>query len=280
MHFYVVQMGFFLMTLYALLRFFISRRLSLLGVFALLSSWSFSKVLVHNIGICYFSTYSMIWIWSLLWVTKSSTYRSGLFMGLIGLLGTLIYQPFVILYFIQVIMMYFITLKDKTSWYRRQILRYNLFGFIFIMLTLLLGGGWNGVSDFENFNLLNDILTLVSRKAFFSLSIFGIVLIGMKFLKKDILSTFKIKLEKLKILIISIGIFIIFSIPYKAFLIEDFSLMWMITFFSLIPLEILFQSISRLRSSRNMIYVIYILICLLDSHFEGRIKIFLRLLDL
>ncbi len=49
--------------------------------------------------------------------------------------------------------------------------------------------------------------------------------------------------------------------------------MWVLTVFSLIPLEWIFQSISRLRSKRNAIYALYILVCLLDSHFEGRVRI-------
>jgi hypothetical protein len=53
--------------------------------------------------------------------------------------------------------------------------------------------------------------------------------------------------------------------------------MWILALLSLIPIEILFQTLSKLRSSRNMIYLIYILICLLDSHFEGRLKIFLKM---
>jgi len=45
-------------------------------------------------------------------------------------------------------------------------------------------------------------------------------------------------------------------------------------------LEVLFQKIHRMRSQRNMIYLIYIIICLLDSHIEGRIKIWLNFFNL
>ncbi len=53
--------------------------------------------------------------------------------------------------------------------------------------------------------------------------------------------------------------------------------MWVLALLSLFPLELLFQRISRLRSSRNLIYAAYILIALLDSHFEGRVKILYRM---
>jgi hypothetical protein len=84
MHFYFVFMGFFLLVFYAFLRFFVSRRLSLLGVFALVSSWSFSKTLAFNSDYALLTTYSLLWVWTLLWATKSSTYRAGLFLGLVS----------------------------------------------------------------------------------------------------------------------------------------------------------------------------------------------------
>jgi hypothetical protein len=56
-------------------------------------------------------------------------------------------------------------------------------------------------------------------------------------------------------------------------LIHSFGLMWFVVFLSVLPLEWIFQSISRLRSRRNFIYLVYVLVCLLDSHFEGRLRI-------
>ena len=77
---------------------------------------------------------------------------------------------------------------------------------------------------------------------------------------------------------IILGIFILFSLVTGTTLIEDFFIMWIITFFALIPLEGIFQSISRLRSRRNLIYMLYVIVCLLDSHIEGRVKILVKLL--
>ena len=56
-------------------------------------------------------------------------------------------------------------------------------------------------------------------------------------------------------------------------LLRGFGLMWILPFLGLIPLEWIFQVISRSRSKRNIIYVVYVLVCLLDSHFEGRVRI-------
>ena len=79
--------------------------------------------------------------------------------------------------------------------------------------------------------------------------------------------------------LLTIFMAVAFSILGEEYFLKGFSMMWMLAFMSLIPLELVFQSISRLRSNRNMIYLIYILICLLDSHFEGRVKVFIRIFN-
>lgn len=81
LHYYIIGVGVFMLVFYAFLRFFVSRRLSLLGLFVLISSWSFSKILAVNSGHAIVATYSLLWIWTTLWVTKSSTYRSGFFLA-------------------------------------------------------------------------------------------------------------------------------------------------------------------------------------------------------
>src|SRR5690606_11434787 len=47
-HIYIINLGTFLVATYCILRFFVSRRLSILGVFAVVSSWSFSRHLDMN----------------------------------------------------------------------------------------------------------------------------------------------------------------------------------------------------------------------------------------
>jgi hypothetical protein len=56
-------------------------------------------------------------------------------------------------------------------------------------------------------------------------------------------------------------------------LIRGLGMLWLLAFFSVLPLEGVFQALSRVRSRRNFIYAVYILVCLLDSHFEGRVRI-------
>lgn len=280
-HFYVVGLGLFCMTFYAMLRFFVSRRLSLLGVFALLSSWSFTKVLASNFGDAITTTYSLLWVWTLLWVVKSATYRAGLFLGLVSYLGTIINQSFALLIIPQSILLYFIFFKDKSLWYKRQTLKYSSFGIILSLVVL-----FSNLEVLQNLmpigeNYGSEFIRILNRKAFFSLSYFGIIFLFMKAMnvKIPLITEFKVNRENVIDIFIMIATIFVSSLFLDAYLVRSFSLMWIFVFFSLIPLELVFQSISRLRSSRNMIYLIYILICLLDSHFEGRVKIFLRIFE-
>ena len=97
--------------------------------------------------------------------------------------------------------------------------------------------------------------------------------------KLAFIKEFQIERESVNIFLISFATYVLFSLFWDDSLIIGFGTMWPLAFLSLVPLELLFQSLSRARSSRNMIYLIYILICLLDSHFEGRVKVFLKIFN-
>lgn len=278
LHFYVVGMGFFLLVFYAFLRFFVSRRLSLLGVFALVSSWSFSRTLNNNVEFSFITTYSVLWLWTILWVTKSATYRAGLFMGLVSYWGALLNPGFAILVIFQLGFLFFVFLKDRTFWFKRQLFKYSLLG---TCLTL--------IYFFNHTDSLDFVSTIsggawqvfrqeLGRKGFYTLSVLGLVILIAKVLGQ-ITENFQIELENLKIFLYTLLLAIIFSMVGEEYLLKGFSMMWILSFLSLIPLELVFQSISRLRSNRNMIYLIYILICLLDSHFEGRVKVFIKIFN-
>ncbi len=281
LHFYIVGMGLFLLVLYAFLRFFVARRLSLLGVFALISSWSFSKTLTTNIEFSMLTTYSLVWVWTLLWVTKSSTYRAGLFMGLVSFWGTLLNPSFAILVFFQIGFLIFVFLKDRTLWFKRQLLKYALFGVILTVLRLLSHTDLLEPLHGIDLGFLKHAAQEIDRKGFFILGIFGLVLALVKYYRPKMVffNEFQIERESVSIFLVSISIYIIFSLFWDDSLVTGFGMMWPLAFLSLIPLEILFQSLSRMRSRRNMIYLIYILICLLDSHFEGRVKVFLKIFN-
>lgn len=280
-HFYFIHLGLFLFTFYALLRFFFSRRLSLLGVFALLSSWSWTKVLVADYGSALFETYSLLWVWTLLWVTRSSTYRTGLFLGLVGFYGTIIFYQWWLLWLPLLALIYFF-LNNKTTWFRKQGLRYASFGIGLTLITLLTSSGLSQNYFNLDHGYFETITTIFRRKAFFSLAPLGLVLSLIYVLRPQakFFQNFKMDLLYLRHFIISVIVLFLFNLLGGSGIFGSFSLMWVFAWFSLVPLELIFQTMSRLRSSRNMIYLVYILICLLDSHFEGRVKILLRTFDL
>jgi hypothetical protein len=281
LHFYIVGMGLFLLVFYAFLRFFVSRRLSLLGVFALVSSWSFSKTLTSNIEFSMLTTYSLLWIWTLLWVTKSSSYRAGLFMGLVSFWGALLNPNFAILVFFQVGFLIFIFLRDRTLWFKRQLLKYAMFGVLLTVFRLLSHSDLLNPLHWFDGEIFRRVLLEMDRKAFFILSVFGLTIAIVKYFKPKILviKDFQIEKESMTIFLVSFSMFVLFSFFWDDSGAMGFGMMWPLAFLSLIPLELLFQSLSRVRSSRNMIYLIYILICLLDSHFEGRVKVFLKIFN-
>lgn len=279
-HFYFVGLGLFLLCFYALLRFFVSRRLSLLGVFALITSWSFSKILMVDYGAAISTTFSVFWVWSFLWSTKSGTYRSGLFLGLVNYYGVLLNQKFIFLFFIQLGLLYFIFMKDKTLWFRKQLLRYSLFGGLLSLGVVLVNLEKFGALDSVNREYWPHLIEIFSRKSIFSLSVLGffLLLIYPFMSRSSIFKDIHFDSQRLKEVISVVISLIVCSFLFEKALISSFSLLWIFCLLSLVPIEMIFQSISRLRSRRNIIYVLYILICLLDSHFEGRVKIFINLL--
>ena len=286
--FYFVFVGLFLFIFYSLLRHFFARRLALLGVFAILSSWSFSKILSSDLVLSHLSVFSVIWVWAGLWIIKSSTYKSGLFLGTIGFLGSLLDSRYSLLIIFHFSICQFLFLNQKTKWFRKQFYKYFSFGFLSSLLTVLiyslfLEGGLKPIRNMSILKLNKNILFEINEKAVFSLSLIGVFILLIKY--------FFPKMEKLgmsffidikKMMIVLVSLFILFS--YGAFispdLISGLSILWPVVLFCLIPIEFIFQLSSRFRSNRNIIYLMYILICLLDSHFEGRIKIFLNFIKM
>lgn len=282
MHFYFVTISLYLMTFYAILRYFVTRRLAILGVFALVSTWSFSKILALNFGNALLSTFSIIWLWSFLWCIKSSTFRSGLFFGLVGAWGVVIDKTNMVLFIAGMLSVHFFFLRDKTYWYRRQFLKYNSLGVILGVLVFLLS---TSTLDFSlNFNLqalMQEFKGYVERKSFYTLSLLGLIVIVREITlrRNSAVKSENFQMDKLFEFICSLGILFVAGMIFESRFLKDFSALWILAFLSVIPIELIFQKIRRLRSSRNIIYVIYIIICLLDSHIEGRIKILLRMFN-
>jgi len=276
LHIYFFGVGTFLLAFYCLLRFFFSRRLAILGVFAVISSWSFSKILGYEFITALKTTFPLLSIWAYLWCSKSATYRSGLMMGLIFFLGTMFDMAFALLFPVYLLGILLISFKSKTKWYKLQWLKYTLMGFV-LVLSLIFSHNESSqaYSGFHFMSLVDSFADLIYRKAFFSISFIGILMYIAYLFKFDRTRVAMVTFDGQKVteFTYSIIALIVFGIFLNDIYIKDFTAMWMLTFFALVPLEWVFQSMSRLRSKRNIIYALYILVCLLDSHVEGRVRI-------
>lgn len=280
MHFYVVSLSILLLLIYAIARYFVSRRLSLLAVLAFMSTWSITKLFIDYHGLAFFSLFPFLLFWGYLWSVRSSTYRAGLFWGLVGYLGTLINPAFIFPALIMYLM-FFLRYLKKTIWYRKQVLRYMSVGLILMVYAYLTSEHSFNLRLFEesysNFTAL--ITEIFNRKGFYIISLLGFVILFVKYFfaeRFSIIKTFTMGRRRNEqflffILLLALSAFIV-PVPFYAL-----PVLMLLSLLSMIPVELLFQRISRLRSSRNMIYGIYILLCLLDAHIEGRIKIFLSI---
>lgn len=278
MHFYIVGMGLFLLTFYALLRYFVSRRLSLLGVFVLVSSWSYVKIIANNYGDTVTTTFTLLWVWSLLWSAKAASYRIGFGLGLLGYFGVLLDPSNLPLIIVQLPLSYYLLLKDKTKWFKLKLMRYIGFGLLLCILYLLSNLERAFFPHFFTLESLMGLSSILERKGFFVLAPVGMVFLALKMRWDwDKLSSIVVDRYYYRILFWVLGILILGSSTLSPHWLKSFGWMWVLTLFSLIPLEFLFQATFRLRSKRNIIYLSYILLCLLDSHLENRLKQFYHL---
>ena len=277
MHLYFINFSLYLLAFYGIMRFFISRRLSILGLFALISTWSFSIFLKQDIYASATNTFAVLWVWAILWCVKSSTYRSGLMYGLLCYAGVVLNYNHVFLYPIGLALLYFSFLSESTDWYRAQFVKYTTLGLFLILITLITNIDLRFFEEALKFSQLKSYYAnLLHRKAFYALSVIGLVsLLLMIFKPKDkMFRTLTIDIKRLQQLAILAFCVIAVSLFADRDISQSFGILWFVVFLCILPLEWIFQSISRLRSRRNFIYMIYVILCLLDSHFEGRVRIF------
>jgi hypothetical protein len=276
MHLFFVSMGLYLLAFYGIMRFFLSRRLSILGLFALVSTWSFSLFLKKDPYIAATTSFTVLWVWSILWCVKSSTYRSGLMYGLLCYTGVVLNFNFIFLFPLGLGLLYFFFLKESTDWYRGQFIKYTTLGMFLILVTLITHVDLRFFDQVYTFKQLFSYLNVViKRKAFYALSVIGLVslLIMIFNPNRKTLTTLTLDVKRLREFTVLVFCLILLSLFVEKDFAQSFGLLWFVVFLSIFPLEWIFQSISRLRSRRNFIYMIYVMVCLLDSHFEGRIRI-------
>lgn len=276
MHLYFVSFSLYLLAFYGIMRFFISRRLSILGLFALISTWSFSLFLKKDPYVAASTCFSILWVWSILWCVKSSTYRSGLMYGLLCYVGVVLNFNYIFLFPLGLSLLYFFFLKENTDWYRSQFVKYSTLGMFLILLTMITHVDLRFFEDTYTFKQLFTYLAIVlKRKAFYGIAIIGFfsILIMVFTNKRRTLSVLALDVKRLREFCVLIICLLVLSLLVEKDYVQSFGILWFVVFLCILPLEWIFQSISRLRSRRNFIYMIYVLVCLLDSHFEGRIRI-------
>ena len=274
-HFYFIGLGVFLLTFYCLLRYFFSRRLSMLGIFSVLSTWSFSKILGEDYFASVSTTVSVLWLWSIMWSTRSGTYRSGLFTGLACMYLTIINPINIVLLPIGLFFTYKIFLNNRTDWYKKQWLKYNLLGGLLSLLIFSYSLGEQDIIMNNAEMFFSNLMDYIYRKAFYIIAPIGLGLTLFYLTNRSRLFFTYVNFDRNKFNEVIFGItsIILVGILVNPYLVSGFSLIWILSFFALIPIEWIFQSISRLRSKRNLIYAMYILVCLLDSHLESRFRI-------
>ncbi|MAZ48803.1 MAG: hypothetical protein CME65_09575 [Halobacteriovoraceae bacterium] len=274
-HFYFIGLGSFLFAFYCLLRYFFSRRLSMLGTYAIISSWSLSRLVVNDFFNAVTSGLPLVWLWSVMWSTRSGTYRSGLFTGLIFFYLVLFNPVYILLMPLTLLGVYFGFLPKKTVWFKRQWIKYNVFGTVLGLLIAVVSLGDPGNFSLQQSSILSLLQDAVIRKAFFIIAPLGLLLIFLYVtnLSNYLLTYINLDRKKLNEVLFGIGVLVSFGFLLSPNFFNGLAPLWALSFLALFPIEWIFQSISRLRSKRNLIYGMYILVCLLDSQMENRIRI-------
>lgn len=277
-----------LLSVYSLLRYFVSRRLALLVVYAMVSSWSYSKGLQFHFLEMLFSSLSLIWIWSFFWTLRSANYRAGFVLGLSCFYAALFHWTFCYLWPAQVAALWFAKGEQGPGrlsfWYRKQFIRYTLVGGILLALSLFshqeLYYSWKPLQHWDAWAwqwwqfYREKSLYLVAPLGFIAFALCPYYREGKIFLQ------LLMRDHKLHDLGLSLALFMPFGLlVWPASTLGLFALT-ILSVACLLPLERLFQILHQQRSQRNALYLTYILFCLLDSHLEGRVKVLVRQLEL
>jgi len=275
---YIVFSLFFLLSLYSLTRSLLNRRLALLTVYALVSSWSYSKILQLDFLEMITCSLGIIWLWFFSWSIRANNYRAGLYLGMLNILLTLFHPSFLYLFFFQFILIYFYVKNGSTPWFKSQFIRYTLFGGLISTVLFFTHYEQHFIKFF--FSQFLDrvllIIPLIQSKSIYALSLAGIFIIFYSTLSKKFtfIKQFKDqqKIKDYQFGLISLVIMAIFFVPS---IISSLFFLLILSFLAMVPLDAIFINLQNTVSTRNIIYLSYILFCLLDSNLEGRIKILL-----
>jgi hypothetical protein len=210
-----------------------------------------------------------------MWSSRSGTYRSGLFTGLICAYLTMINPLNFVLLPCGIFLSYFFFLSDRTPWFKKQWVKYNVMGSMLSVVVFFIGIEAKEIAFINGTFAWEILLDHIYRKAFFIISPIGFVMMMLYLTNssRHFLSFVIFDKRKIAEILVGMGVLVFWGFFFNPDFLKGFSLIWILSFFALIPIEWIFQSISRLRSKRNLIYAMYALVCLFDSHLENRFRI-------
>ena len=136
-------------------------------------------------------------------------------------------------------------------------------------------------ADFENFQFFHDnsqyshLFYLFRKKAFNVLFPLGVSIIFLSSISKKLFGFWNLLENKKDKLIFTFIILILFTVIHPLAVLKvniQLLLLFLVTF-GLIPIDYLFYKIGHLRDYRSAVTSFYLLVSLLDSHLEERVKV-------
>lgn len=273
-YFYFFLGGMYYLIAYSFFRFFFSRRVALIGILALVSNWNLIKLVYGDFTVYGTALYLLSFLWGVIWVGSSKSYRTNLFFGMILALSS--HHQFLISlsFFIIGLSSIFLTSGLRTTWAKLQSLKYMSFG---LVLTLIF---WT--VDFFNSGKYESQANLFFsfnnffKKSFNILGILGSILFLIFYIgaKTGYIQKVVSFLNHSHYLFFSMIFTLVvwFSSNGGSYFDISSFLYFIIVLFSLPILELVLNTFGFFHPKRNLIFFLYILFAILDSHLESRIK--------
>ena len=277
LYLYFVSAIMLLLSFYSLMRHFVSRRLCLYGAYVITSCWAFSKTMQINFLEILFSTATLVWLWSTFWSLRSGNYRAGLIVGMISALVSMYHPVFYFLYWIQVLFLFHLSRDSFTWWFKQQMFRYTTLGGIyafFIFLTHQDHQSYFGAMG-QWMDWYRPYFDTIFSKSIFAILPVALVLFFVKrrvIMESRIWKNFSGNHRSYDLFILCVLSYVLALVFFPP-IFGAYMLLVVITCICLFPLEHIFSFVQHSKSRRNMIFLSYLLMCLLDSNMEGRVKI-------
>jgi len=265
-----------LATLYSTFRVFFSRRVALLGVFLLQSNWSFYKLYEGDLNILTYACLVTVLFWLYFFCLKSLTYRSGLVFGLFLPASFTLENNFFWSFLIIVLSLVF-SLRKKGSWYILQFFKYASAGLIIFMVLFISNLNFKLLGYFSHSDILSSGLQILKNKAFFINALNSLLLIGMLGFVKGAYTDrwFEIRGNSKMVFFLLPVYWLIFSFFKFSKLSSLLSIeVILLSFMSLPVCDFIIWRLNNDRDKRTAVFFLFILFVLLDSHLEGRAKVF------